>query len=180
MRKIVASLLLAFTLIAQADTANRYSILDWDDIAESVERCLHWKMPHDDGEENLLLGPEDRFYLSPTQADIEEMVAFALANKERTPYVEEAWDCDDFAREAKYWMGVWALRNYQNSRSAVAVGVAYVRVSDPLGFVLFYHAMNVIRRNDGQWFFYEPQNGKLEPVEGSLEDGTLFVLKINL
>jgi hypothetical protein len=137
-------------------------------------------MPRDDSEASTISGPEDMFYISPTQQDIEEMVAFAVANKERTPYVDEAWDCDNFAREAKHWMDVWALRNYRNSRSAVTVGVAYVRIADPLGFFLGYHAMNVILRNDGQWFFYEPQNGKLIPVDEPQADGTITVLKINL
>jgi len=133
---------------------------------------------------DLLLGPEDAFYISPTQEDLEAMVAFAVAHKEWTPYTEQSWDCDNFAREAKHWMDVWALRNYRNSRAAVSVGVAYVKIFMvfPEGdkWLLGYHAMNVIRRNDGQWFFYEPQNGKLEPVELALEEGSVEVVKINL
>lgn len=169
----MASLLLAFTLAAQADT-NRYSILESDELRESVTECLHWRMP--DG----VLGFEDAYYISPTQDELEAMVAFAMSSKEQTPYVSESWDCDNYAREAKHWMDVWALRNYRHSRTALAAAVAYVRISDELGFLLGYHAMNVIRRNDGQWFFLEPQNGKLTPVENLLEDGTLVILKINL
>jgi len=132
----------------------------------------------------MLLGPEDAYYISPTKEDLAAMVAFVLENKEKTPYVEESWDCDNFAREAKHWMDVWALRNYRNSRAAVTVGVAYVKLfivlPDGEKFPLAYHALNVIRRSDGQWFFYEPQNGQLEPIELSLEDGSVEVVKINL
>jgi hypothetical protein len=137
-------------------------------------------MSNEDNEKGVLFGPEDSYYISPTQKDIEDMVVFAIAHKEFTPYVEEAWDCDNFAREAKHWMDVWSLRHYRHSRSAIAVGMAYVRLSDPDGELLGYHAMNVIRRNDGQWFFYEPQNGQLIPVDGPLSDGCITVLRITM
>jgi len=140
-------------------------------------------MPHD-----TLLGPEDSFYISPTQAEIDEMVAFAVAHKEWTPYVEEAWDCDNFAREFKHWADVWALRHFQ-ARIAVAVAVAYVQLEGDISELypgedaipLVYHAMIVIRRSDGQWFFLEPQSkGRMVPVDGLLCMGSLKVVKVNL
>lgn len=180
MKKIVASLLLAVTLAAQAEPTERYSILDWNEIAATIEQCLQWKMPRDSSELGIVTGPEDAFYISPTQSDIEEMVAFAMSHKEWTKYTEESWDCDNFAREAKHWMDVWALRHYKNSRAAVAVGMAYVRISTEDGLILGYHVMNVIRRNDGQWFFLEPQNGVVVPVDGPLANGTVVILKVTL
>lgn len=192
MKKTAASLLLALTLLsALADTTSptldRATIIEWRDLEDSIEQCLEWKVPRDDSETDLLLGTEDSLYVSPTQAQIEEMVTFVLAHKEPTPYVDEAWDCDNFAREFKYWADIWALR-YFRARAAVTVAVAYVRIEGDISEIfpgednvpLVYHAMITIRRTDGQWFFLEPQNGRLVPVDGLLCLGSIKVLKINL
>ena len=192
MKKIAASLLLALTLLslrADDQTANpdRATIILWHELAAAVEDCLLWHMPNEDAESSLLLGPEDEFYLSPTQTQIDAMVAFALAHQEWTPYVEEAWDCDNWAREFKYWADVWSLRHLR-ARAGLTVAVAYVRLEGDISELfpgeydvpLVYHAMITIRRNDGQWFFLEPQNGCVVPVDGLLCLGSVKVLKINL
>lgn len=191
MKKLIASLLLAITLLgtAQADneTHDRTTVIYWRDLSATVGECLLWQMPNEDAESNLLLGPEDAYYISPTQTQIDSMVAFALAHKEWTPYVSEAWDCDNFAREFKYWADVWALRHFK-AEVGLTVAVAYVRLEGDISEIfpgedavpLAYHAMITIRRNDGQWFFLEPQNGRIVPVDGLLCLGSVKVLKINL
>lgn len=192
MKKTAASLLLALTLLsALADetaTPNTATTIGWQDLATAVGECLLWPMPNERDESTLLLGPEDSYYISPTQSQIDEMVAFAMSHKEWTPYISQAWDCDNFAREFKYWADVWALRHLGEFEAGLTVAVAYVRLEGDLSEIfpgevdvpLVYHAMITIRRTDGQWFFLEPQNGRMAPVDGLLCLGSIKVLKINL
>jgi hypothetical protein len=64
------------------------------------------------------------------------------------------------------------------------MAVAFVKLDGPYPlsagepYAQGYHAINVILRDDGQWFFFEPQNGRLCPVEGSIYEGAIEVLKI--
>lgn len=183
MKTLLASLLLALTLsTTQADFVTN-PILSWPDLVEDVNAQLQWEFPEDWRQIAV-----DVDYISPTQTEIDEMVAFAVAHKEFAPYVEEAWDCDNFANEFKYWADVWSLRHFR-SRLAVTVGVAYIQMEgDVSEFIpgedalpLVYHALIVIRRNDGQWFFYEPQSkgNRFAPIEGLLCAGSVKVLRVN-
>lgn len=139
--------------------------------------------PKADG--SLTLGPVDGTYYAPTKAEIEDLLRFVAARRELLPYIPEAWDCDNFATEFYYWSQVWSVRHTHAAPIAVAVGVAYVKLDGP--YQLFrgepyvqgvYHAINVILRNDGQWFFVEPQNGNIVPIEGSIYEGAIEVVKI--
>lgn len=133
-------------------------------------------------------GPVDGIYFSLAQENIEDLFSFVRARCETFPYIPEAWDCDDFALEFHYLARVWAVRATQGAATVTpAVGIAYVKLDGP--YPLFrndpyisnvYHAINVVLRNDGQWFFIEPQNGNIMPIEGSIYEGAIEVVKIAL
>lgn len=151
-----------------------------EELVESVNKLLWCDM--DDGIKD---GPVDSEYFSLTQAQIDDLFSFVKARREMTPYIAEAWDCDDFALEFHYLARVWAVRQMQGAQIAPTVGMAYVALDGPYPLVKnepfisgVYHAINVILRNDGQWFFVEPQNGSLVPVEGSIYEGAIIVIKI--
>jgi len=137
--------------------------------------------------EDLLFGPEDSLYISPTDEDIEAFLKFYRWRREGLPYVPEANDCDNFAREAKYLADVWAVRYYSRTPAAIAVGMVYVKLDGDVSDISpgqtdvhGYHVLNVIRRSDGQWLFFEPQSGRLVPVESMIYEGGIEVLKVTL
>ncbi len=153
-------------------------------MEDSICEKLHWK-PVD-----ILAGTEDSAYLAPTQEDIDALLKFYRWRREGLGYLSEAWDCDNFAREFKHWADVWSVHYYDRAPVAVAVGMAYVKISGDVSDIfpsvghkqipIFYHVLNVIRRADGQWLFFEPQTGALVPVESMLYEGSIEVLKVNL
>lgn len=142
-----------------------------------------------DAEDNLKDGPVDNVYFAPTAAQIQDLLTFVKARQEAIPYFPDLWDCDEFALEFHYLARVWAVR-YINSHeeglplAPPAVGIAYVKLNGPYPmfrgepYVRAYHAINVILRNDGKWFFIEPQNGKIVPIESSIYEGAIEVVKI--
>lgn len=130
-------------------------------------------------------GPEDSVYIAPTQEDIDDMVASIRKRREGIPYTGQAFDCDDFATEAKYWATVWSYRRFSGTRAALLFGKAYVKLDGNydllfpgFGHATGYHVLNFFVRNDGQVFYYEPQSGKVAPVESFIYEGSIEVLKL--
>lgn len=130
-------------------------------------------------------GPEDGSYFSLTAAQVTNLMTFCWARREAFPYIADAWDCDDIAREFHHQARIWGVRLTGGAPIAPAVGMAYVKLCGV--YPLFpnhpdatgvYHVLNVILRNDGRWFFYEPQSGLMCPIEGPIYEGTIEVLKI--
>jgi len=184
MRKLLLSVALTLTLTAQATELP--AILSWVALEKSISTYLHWSPPKDPTLHRIL-GTEDGIYIAPTSEDIEQLLKFYRWRREGFPPIQEAWDCDNFAREFKHWADVWSVRYYARTPAALAVGMVYVRldgdVSDifpGLTNVHCLHVLNVILRNDGQWLFFEPQTGRLVSVESMIYEGTLEVLKVNL
>lgn len=150
------------------------------ELVESMKKLL-WHEANEGAKD----GPVDGIYFSLTQAEIDDLLSFVKARREMIPYIADAYDCDDFSLEFHYWARVWAVRHTGGAPIAPAVGMAFVKLDGP--YPLFrsepyvigvYHAINVILRNDGQWFFVEPQNGNLVPIEGSIFEGAIEVVKI--
>lgn len=178
--KLIAILLLAAATIF-ADENPSPSVLPWFTVWDSMNTLL-W--PEACKNLEVQNGPMDSYYFAPTQSEIDEMLAFIKARREPFPYIPEAWDCDSFAFEAYHWANVWGVRHTAGRRGAPTMAVAFVKLDGPYPlsagepYAQGYHAINVILRDDGQWFFFEPQNGRLCPVEGSIYEGAIEVLKI--
>lgn len=185
--------MLALTLTARLESTEEPVdppvVIGYETLEASIVCSLHGPAPGV-GEKALILGAEDSRYFCPTDSEITELLAFYNWRREDLRYISEAWDCDNMAREFKHWADVWAVHHYRHSAVAVAVGMVYVRlegdVSDlfpSAGHELIstaYHVLGAILREDGQWLFFEPQTGRLVPVEGPLYEGSVTVLKINL
>lgn len=130
----------------------------------------------------------DRVYAVPSEADIKRLLKFHTKRKEFASYIPEQWDCDDFAREFQYLAHVWSRHHYGTTRVSLTVGRAYVQfngnVSDLFpgdnSWRTDLHVTNVILRDDGRWFWYEPQSGALSPVESALYEGSITVYHIEM
>lgn len=189
MKKLAAiALVLGALALAPASTNNGPAVLRSDELEEEIARTLHWGPPPTE-EGHILLGPEDSVYIAPTQGDIEQMLKFYRARREGIPFLYQGFDCDNFAREFKHWADVWAVRFYSRTPAAVAVGMVYVKLSGDISDIFpgnhryratAYHVLGVILRDDGQFFWFEPQSSQLVKVESMLYEGTLEVLKVNL
>lgn len=132
-------------------------------------------------------GPWDMAYRPLSQAEIDDLLVFWRARKEPFAYEPESWDCDNFALEFFYLSQAWNMRIPAFIRPLPpAVGVALVEVNGPYElfrrttWAHFYHAINVVLRDDGQWLFFEPQNGKMMPIDGPVFEGVIEVVKIIL
>lgn len=132
-------------------------------------------------------GPEDDLYFSLSQGQIDDLLRFYTDRRELLSYVEEAWDCDDMAREFLHLSRVWNRRRFGGIPRVPAVGSAYVRLQGPYDLfphspVAFgYHVVNVILRDDGQWLFFEPQTGRVLAIEGPVRyEESIEVLKLQI
>jgi hypothetical protein len=189
MKKLLALVLVLASLTLTAETIELPLVLGWSTLEKEIAISLHWQRPQTD-EANILLGTEDAVYIAPTADDIQQLLWFYRWRREGLGYIDEAWDCDNFAREFKYWADVWSVRYYSRSPAAIAVGVAYVCISGDITDLFprsrhrlqapAYHCLNVILRADGQWLWFEPQTGQLVNVESMLYEGTISVFKIQL
>ncbi len=157
-------------------------IMDWSSFEESISRTFHVEC------KGLCFGALDAFYILPNQDALDRVEKFRRRFCDGGPYLDEAKDCDDFAREATYLAKRWSYRYFDGVPASLAYGSAFVRVNGP--YALFsksryqwftgYHVINVYLRNDGQWFFFEPQSGLSEPVESMLYEGAVEVLRLDI
>ena len=139
---------------------------------------------------SLKNGPEDGRYYSPTQAQIDDLLKFFHHRRELLQYTRDAWDCDDMAREFLLLSRVWSAREFPGLPLAPIVGSVYVIVDGPYelfprpdgrpAFGTFAHVLNCIRRDDGQWFFFEPQSELMIPIDGPLYEGSMEIIKIQI
>lgn len=132
--------------------------------------------------------PLDLLYAMPSNTDIGHIIKFCRDHRERTTVISEAWDCDDFAREFAYLARVWSVREFPDAPFSISVGIAFLKMDGDVSdifprrhdWVTGYHATNIILRDDGQWFFYEPQSGALCPIESMLLEGSVTILRIEI
>lgn len=174
--------LLLFAATTFGDLHPTIDFLPRAELVEEVHRKLLPSFP-----DTVLQGPEDGLYFALSQAQIDDLVRFHYDRREAFPYVVDAWDCDDMAREFLHLSRVWNIRRNGVLRCAPAVGAAYVRLQGPYDlvdgspFARAYHVINVILRDDGQWFFFEPQSAKLLPIEGPvLYEQSIEVMKVQI
>lgn len=133
-------------------------------------------------------GPMDALYTPLTQSEINELIAYWRANKQPFLYVDDVWDCDDFALDMFFLSRVWSMKRTQGQSPMPAVGMAFVKITGCYELMrerhfipgTAYHVINVILREDGQWFFFEPQSGKLMPIESHLYEGSVEAVKIHI
>lgn len=153
------------------------------EVVQSMQQLL-WPEATDE----LKDGPWDGTYRPLLQAEINDLLVFWNARKERHKFEDESWDCDNFALEFYYLATAWNMRvpTFFPPPPPI-VGIALIRVEGfyPLWKVprwddKFYHAINVIQRDDGQWLFFEPQNGKMLPIESMIYSGDVETIKIIL
>lgn len=132
-------------------------------------------------------GTWDSVYRPLTQSEIDDLIKFWNARKEQNEYESQSWDCDNFSLEFYYLATVWNMRvpAYFHPPPP-AVGIALVKVDGwyPLTkeprWVKMYHAINVILRDDGQWLFFEPQNGCMMPIDSMMLSGDFETIRIIL
>ena len=153
-----------------------------EELVDSIQYLLWPEM-----DLSAIRGPEDGNYYALTPAQIADMISFWRARREPFPYLSDAWDCDDKAREFHHLAHVWSIRLTGGAPIAPAVGSAYVRLngdypyfSVPVPAYGVYHVLNVFLRTDGQWFFFEPQTGNSGPIEGPLYEGIIEIKKVQI
>lgn len=166
---------------AEPKTLDNYAIWIFEIIDSMKERL--WPK----AQLGMLLGPVDAVYTPLTQKEINELIAFWREKKQSFVYSQETWDCDDFALEFFYLSRVWCMKRTQGQSAPPAVGSAFVVLhgcyelfEKPVWPHRAGHVLNVILRDDGQWFFFEPMSGKMCPIEGPLYEDSIEVVKISI
>lgn len=128
----------------------------------------------------------DAIYIVPSSSDIVDLVKFFKKRKEFVSFTRDGWDCDNFAREFMHYASVWSRNHYGNAPAAIAVATVWVKCNGDVSDIFpgdhslrhEYHVTNLILREDGQWFWFEPQSLALTPVESALYEDTLQVIRI--
>lgn len=177
----LTSLFVSFALLAQT-VFFIPNALDHSEMIPEVRKTLCPDFP-----DSVMHGPEDAIYYPLTQAQIDDLLRFYNDRREVFPYVVDAFDCDDMAREFHHLSRVWHLRRMGLVPVTPAVGSAYVHIHGPYDLVSgspaveAYHVIIAILRDDGQWFFFEPQTNRIIPIEGPvLYERSLTVMKIQI
>jgi hypothetical protein len=184
LKKLVASLLLAFTLIAQADTETEtfFPFSDGDDVDYSLTQTFSLVRKFPDTS-------FDGVYMRPTREQLEEIIRFYQLSRDLDRWVEEASDCDDIGREFMHSSHVWLRRTFPELPTSIAVGMVYVEIDGDYGPLApsaagketkGLHVLNVVWLADGSWVFVEPQNGCIASVEGLIYEGVLYVFRVDL
>src|SRR5262245_39405471 len=140
-------------------------LIGYDRLVCSIQRLL-WPEMLDD----LKDGTWDSVYRPLSQKQIDSLVSFHRIRGVSFSYEEDSWDCDDFALEFLYRSRVWGMGNLLHPSAPPVVGMVLAKVNRYELFEYqdrhpFYHAFNVILRDDGQWLFYEPQTHRMMPIQ---------------
>ncbi len=159
-------------------------IIDMGELWDSVEKTFLVTM-----DLTTAHCPLDWLYVLPTAKQVDQIEANRQRFAEGGPGNENSKDCDDFAREATYWAKRWGHTNYVGLPATVTYGTAYIRLVGryPLGTNMdrspaqpSYHAINIYRRSDGIWFFFEPQNGRSEQALSLIYEGVVEVVRVEI
>jgi len=129
----------------------------------------------------------DLRYFCPDIRWLADFGEFLSVNKQ--PYIQEKRDCDDFA--------VWALQHANDalasSQKATNCGHTFGIAKLSLGISLredettatFFglegpvnHVANLVRCNDGVWYFFEPQSSKYEPINNFADDDFVYNVRV--
>lgn len=183
--KILLTLLLAATTLFAEDPtplADTPVIMTAEDAVEIINLKANYCPP-----DLLLLGPEDSYYVAPTQDQINDLLTFFQARRELTPWLEEVFDCDDKATEFKYLATLWSVRQWHGDLPGVLVGKAYVKLDGDYSllfpksvgqWIQGLHVLNFVVRADGTMFFIEPQTGCVADVSSFIYEGSVEILKL--
>jgi hypothetical protein len=159
-------------------------IVSFVEVGESVQETFRVKFDFEQA--NF---PFDALYVLPPTKHLTDVESFRRKLGLGHKWSRDSWDCDDQAREAMYLAKRWSKVNYVGVPATIAYGSAYVRIVGfyPLGNGMDrspdapgYHVLNVYLRNDGKWFFLEPQNGRTEEVLSLIYEGGLEVMRVEI
>jgi hypothetical protein len=97
----------------------------------------------------------DNFYMCPSLKAANDIIQLSRDNRQK--YVDQAFDCDDFAILLK---ADFSLCSYQNGSrgGGYAFGIVWFERVKP-------HAMNWMINDDGILRFVEPQGGEILKIE---------------
>lgn len=133
----------------------------------------------------LNLDTVDQQYLSLTESQIKDMMAYCARNRTRL-YLDEAFDCDDIAREYRVLAERWMLMRFGNPPPPASLAMAqlFVEVEGYVDGVFTYpHALHVViavRRVDGVWFVIEPGVDKRGELLRAIYEGTISVFRVEI
>jgi hypothetical protein len=131
-------------------------------------------------------GAIDHMAFSPTEAQWIKMSKWVKARShcKDKDYINEAWDCDDMAREWVYLTHRWAVENFTKTDPfPISTYAVSVIVHDGFGGLELsrstHHMMGLIRMSNGVWFFFDPQNDLRVPVIQSVfGEGNVEIKKV--
>jgi hypothetical protein len=103
--------------------------------------------------------------------------------KQHVIYTDEAWDCDDMAKEWVTLTHLWASHEYlPGAPVSLAAFLCYVQIRagafDGRWDVEGKHALGLVCDNTGCWWFVDAQSGMHQKVEEAYFEGTIEVMKI--
>lgn len=192
--KIIVALIFALLLLkncthgqgtVKADPQHQYPrVTTFVEVGESVQETF--RVEFDFRQAHF---PFDALYVLPPAKHLSDIESFRRKFGLGHTWTRDSWDCDDQAREAMYLAKRWSKVNYVGVPATVAYGSAYVRIVGryPLGKGMDcspeqpgYHVLNVYLRNDGKWFFLEPQNGRTEEALSLIYEGVLEVMRVEI
>lgn len=184
MKKLLGALLLAATLVAQAEsdlpTINQFAYADEVDGSLVTTFSLVRNFPD---------SCFDSYYLRPTREQLEDIIHFYQLRRDFDVWTEEAADCDDIAREFLHVSHVWLRRTFPDLHVSISVAMVYVEIDgdySPLfpesvgQEIKGLHALNAVWLADGSWVFVEPQTGCITAVEPLVYEGIIYVFRADL
>lgn len=90
-------------------------------------------------------------------------------------YTPEKYDCDDFGLKAVVLATECLNETADLSECGHSVGLCFTHIVGERGSLNGvadgYHACNLVRLDDGDWIFYEPQNQRLTDARKSIAAG---------
>jgi len=128
----------------------------------------------------------DENYLSITDAQITQLLAFVKKHQRRGRYHQDLWDCDDIAREFRVLASEWAVQTFKPPApgglacTTLLVNIHEGRIDGLHDYQVSLHAMTAVRRNDGVWFLIEPASCKRTPLLGPIYEGSISVIAADL
>lgn len=112
-----------------------------------------------------IYGPRDYSLACPHEEFLRELYASIFP----IPYEREVWDCDDYSMRYV----VEASLALRLTRERVGHAILFCTLTIAEGFTLnsvksSSHSTNLVKTAEGQWLFFEPQNGQITYVTKTL------------
>ena len=131
---------------------------------------------------NFNEGPVDGVFWCPTFEQLTKMDKF-VRPKQHTKYTDEAWDCDDMAKEWTTLTHLWASHEYlPGAPVSLATFLCYVEIRagafNGRWTAEGKHALGLVCDADGEWWFVDTQSGMHQLVEEAYFEDTITVMRI--